>query len=123
MSGTEAVKQEATKKKLSFSLKYLFGVGDAGFKLMSNIETFYFTFFLTNVALFATELVALIQSIVSLVELCLSWIYGGILNSTKSNEVGRYRSWLIVCLGLSRFYLHFNLLTSAKMLPCRQPSL
>ena len=28
---------ETQKKELSFSLKYLFGVGDAGFNLMSNI--------------------------------------------------------------------------------------
>ncbi len=114
MSGTEAVKQEATKKKLSFSLKYLFGVGDAGFKLMSNIETFYFTFFLTNVALFATELVALIQSIVSLVDLCLSWIYGGILNSTKAMKWGRYRSWLIVLPGRVPVLFAFHFINSSQ---------
>ena len=34
-----------TKKPqgLSNTLKYMYGVGDAGFILMSNIETFYFT--------------------------------------------------------------------------------
>ena len=35
---------------LSKTLKYFFGVGDAGFTLMSNIETFYFMNFLTNIA-------------------------------------------------------------------------
>ena len=96
MSDAEAARKEHAPKKLSFSLKYLFGVGDAGFKLMSNIETFYFTYFLTNVAQFATGIVAVIGSIVSVVDLCLSWIYGGILNSTKAMKWGRYRSWLIV---------------------------
>ena len=96
MPGLENTKQASTRKPLSFSLKYLFGVGDAGFKLMSNIETFYFTFFLTNVAQFATGLVALVGSIVSIVDLCLSWVYGGILNSTKAMKWGRYRSWLII---------------------------
>lgn len=96
MSEIESTKAVKTSKPLSSSLKYLFGVGDAGFKLMSNIETFYFTFFLTNIAQFATGVVALIGSIVSIVDLCLSWVYGGILNSTKAMKWGRYRSWLII---------------------------
>ena len=37
MGNTETPKQ---KKGLTNALKYFFGVGDAGFVLMSNIETF-----------------------------------------------------------------------------------
>lgn len=96
MSGMESKKELKTPKQLSFSLKYLYGVGDAGFKLMSNIETFYFTFFLTNIAAFSTALVATIGSIISMVDLFTSWIFGAILNSTKAMKWGRYRSWLII---------------------------
>ena len=31
-------------------LKRFYGVGDCGFTLMSNIESYYFSFFLTNLA-------------------------------------------------------------------------
>lgn len=43
MSKNEIPKQDPKQKKgLTNALKYFFGVGDAGFVLMSNIETFYF---------------------------------------------------------------------------------
>ena len=35
---------------LSNPLKRFFGVGDFGFTLMSNIDTFYATYFFTNIA-------------------------------------------------------------------------
>ena len=92
----ETEQQNQKPKGLSKSLKYLFGVGDAGFSLMSNIETFYFMTFLTDLAGFGTAIAALINSIFSIVDACLSWIYGGILNGTKAKKWGRYRSWLIL---------------------------
>ena len=60
---------ETQKKELSFSLKYLFGVGDAGFNLMSNIETFYFMTFLTDLAAFSPAIAGLINSVFS-TEIC-----------------------------------------------------
>lgn len=83
-------------KGLSNQLKYIFGVGDAGFVLMSNVETFYFMTFLTNIAAFTPVIAGIINSVFSIVDACLSWIYGGILNSTKAKKWGRYRSWLIL---------------------------
>ena len=52
----ETAQQNQKPKGLSKSLKYLFGVGDAGFNLMSNIETFYFMTFLTDLAGFGTAI-------------------------------------------------------------------
>lgn len=95
------------KKKLSTTLKYFFGVGDAGFVLMSNIETFYFMSFLTSVF---TDLgiVAMINSVFSMVDACLSWIYGGILNGTKAKKWGRYRSWLVLTPWIVPFIFAFQ---------------
>ena len=87
---------ETQKKGLSNSLKYFFGVGDAGFNLMSNIETFYFMSFLTGLGGFSPAIAGIINSVFSTVDACLSWIYGGILNGTKAKKWGRYRSWLIL---------------------------
>jgi GPH family glycoside/pentoside/hexuronide:cation symporter len=98
MSEKETVASTGTKapKGLSNQLKYVFGVGDAGFVLMSNIETFYFMSFLTNLAAFTPVIAGIINSVFSIVDACLSWIYGGILNGTKAKKWGRYRSWLIL---------------------------
>lgn len=84
------------KKGLSSTLKYFFGVGDAGFALMSNVETFYFMSFLTDLAGFSAAIAGMINSVFTTVDACLSWLYGGIINGTKAMKWGRYRSWLIV---------------------------
>ena len=62
MSGNTQQKKEAPKKKgLTNTLKYFFGVGDAGFVLMSNIETFYFMTFLTDLAGFGSAIAGIIN--------------------------------------------------------------
>ena len=50
---SERVPKNTQKKGLSTALKYFFGVGDAGFVLMSNVETFYFMSFLTGIGGFS----------------------------------------------------------------------
>lgn len=99
---------KATPKPLSFSLKYLYGVGDAGFKLMTNIESFYFMIFLTNLAQFSLGVVAIVSSIISIVDACLSWIYGAVINSVKPSKNGRYRSWLKVMPWIVPFLFAFQ---------------
>lgn len=83
-------------KPLSKALKWFYGVGDCGFTLMTNVETYYFNSFLTNVAKFSPAVAGVIATITSTVDACLSWIYGAILNSVKPQKWGRYRSWLIM---------------------------
>ena len=61
------------KKKLSFALQYLLGIGDAGFVLMSHDETFYFMRFLTTLANFTAPVAALINSVFSIIDAVLSW--------------------------------------------------
>ena len=89
--------KKAKPQGLSNTLKYFFGIGDAGFVLMSNVETFYFMNFLTNLANFSAPVAASINSVFSIIDACLSWIYGAIINGTKAMKWGRYRSWLVVC--------------------------
>lgn len=95
-------------KGLSNTLKYFFGVGDAGFVLMSNIETFYFMTFLTDFAGFGLAIAGAINSVFSIVDACLSWIYGGVLNGTKAKKWGRYRSWLILLPWIVPFLFAFQ---------------
>lgn len=98
------------KKGLSTALKYFFGVGDAGFVLMSNIETFYFMTFLTDLAGFGAGIAGIINSVFTTIDACLSWLYGGIINGTKAKKWGRYRSWLILVPWMVPFLYAFMFL-------------
>lgn len=96
------------KKPLTNALKYFFGVGDGAFVLMSNVETFYFMTFLTDLAGFAPAIAGVINSVFSIIDACLSWIYGGILNGTKAKKWGRYRSWLVLTPWIVPFIFAFQ---------------
>jgi len=104
------MKAAKKKKELSKALKRFYGVGDCGFTLMTNVESYYFNFFLTNLAQFSLGMVSVITTIASLVDACLSWIYGAILNSVKPKKWGRYRSWLILVPWLVPFLYAFQFL-------------
>ena len=99
---------ETTGKPLSSQLKIFYGVGDCAFNLMTAVESYYFNFFLTNLAQFDLGLVATITTVASMVDACLSWIYGAILNSIKPFKWGRYRSWLILITWLVPFLYAFQ---------------
>lgn len=96
------------KKGLSKALKMFYGVGDCGFTLMSNVESYYFNFFLTDLACFSMPMVAFITTVSSTIDACLSWMYGAIINSTKPMKWGRYRSWLVVIPWLVPFLYAFQ---------------
>lgn len=95
-------------KKLSTALKIFYGVGDCGFTLMTNVESYFFSFFLTNLAKFGLGTVSAITTIASAVDACLSWIYGAILNSIKPKRWGRYRSWLVLLPWVVPFLFAFQ---------------
>lgn len=85
----EEAHHEYTNQKrngLSKALKRFYGVGDCGFTLMSNVESYYFQIFLTNLAKFSPATAALIGTITTTVDACLSWIYGAIINSVKPGK-------------------------------------
>ncbi|MBR5337946.1 MAG: MFS transporter [Lachnospiraceae bacterium] len=98
------------KTELSTSLKWFYGIGDLGFTWMSNVETFYFNVFLTNIAGFSAVTAGLIGTVTSTVDACLSWIYGAIINSIKPLKWGRYRSWLVLLPWLVPFIYAFQFL-------------
>lgn len=88
--------QSTNAKPLSKTIKRFYGVGDAGFVLMTNVEAFYWMTCLTDVCGFTPFLAGLINTIYSIVDAATSWIQGAIVNRTKAGKHGRYRSWLLV---------------------------
>jgi len=105
MSENKELKQG---KPLSQALKIFYGVGDCGFSLMTNVESYYFNFFLTNLAKFSLPIVTMITTVASTVDAVLSWMYGAILNSIKPKKWGRYRSWLMLLPWLVPFLYAFQ---------------
>lgn len=88
--------QTKERHGLSKALKGFYGIGDFGFSLMSNIDTYYSSFFFTNVAKFSLGAFTIATTISSLVDAVLNMVYGAWLNKIKPQKWGRYRSWLIL---------------------------
>lgn len=102
------------KKALSSGLKIWFGVADFGFNMMTNVETFYWNNFLTNVAGFSVALTGTVATVATTVDACLSWIYGGIINALPAGKYGRYRTWFIKINWLVPFLYVFQFLRVSK---------
>lgn len=84
------------KKPLSNTLKRFYGIGDFGFTLMANVELYYLSYFLTNIAKFDLASAAIIMTFTGMVDTILSPFYGGIMDGIKPMKWGRYRSWLLI---------------------------
>lgn len=102
--------QKKNRKGLSKALKYFYGVGDCGFTLMTSLESYYFNFFLTDLAQFGMGAVSLITTIASVIDACTSWMHGAVLNSIKPKKWGRYRSWLVLIPWIIPFLYAFQFL-------------
>ena len=80
---------------LSKTIRWFYGIGDLAFTLMTNVNSYYSAFFLTDVAKLSLASVTFITSVSALIDACTSWVFGAIINSTKPMKWGRYRSWLV----------------------------
>jgi GPH family glycoside/pentoside/hexuronide:cation symporter len=87
-----------------------YGVGDYCFASMTNVETYFFNYFLTNIANFAGGIVTAIALITSIVDAGISWIYGSIVNAVKPGRFGRYRTWLVMAPWIVPFLYTFQFL-------------
>ena len=67
----------------------LFGLGDFGFPSMTNVESQFWTFFMTDVAMVPLGLMATIQTITGIIEMIMSPLYGVILSATRAGRCTR----------------------------------
>ncbi len=98
------------KEGLTSAVKTFYGVGDGGFVLMSNIETFYFMTCMTDYLGFSATAAGVVNSVFSIVDAVLSWVYGMIMNGTRPKKFGRYRSWLVITPWIVPFLFAFQFL-------------
>ncbi len=110
MAETNPATNVKEPKPLSFALKTFFGVGDMTFTLMTSVETYYFNFFLTDIAKFAPAVTIFITSTASMIDMALSWIYGAFLSALPAKKWGRYRSWLVMVPWIVPFLYAFQFL-------------
>jgi GPH family glycoside/pentoside/hexuronide:cation symporter len=82
-------------KPFSRSLKTFYGVGDMTFGWLGSVENYYWNYFLTNVAQFSLSVTTVVAMVVTAVDIPLSPLWGGLLNSIKPGKHGRYRTWLV----------------------------
>jgi GPH family glycoside/pentoside/hexuronide:cation symporter len=82
-------------KPFSKALKTFYGVGDMTFGWLGNVENYYWNYFLTNVAQFSLSVTTVVAMVVTAVDIPLSPLWGGLLNSVKPGRHGRYRTWLV----------------------------
>ena len=108
MENNKQANAEKEVKPLSKPLRFWYGIGDCTFTLMTNVETFYFNNFLTNVAMFAPNVAMTISTVASIIDAALSWIYGAIINAVKPGKWGRYRSWMILVPWIVPFIYAFE---------------
>ena len=97
-------------KPITRKTRVFYGFGDYCFATMTNVETYFFNYFLTNVANFAGGVVTTIALITSIVDAGLSWIYGSIVNAVRPGRFGRYRTWLVMVPWIVPFLYTFQFL-------------
>ena len=102
--------QNTGSKRITWVTRYFYGFGDYCFALMTNVETYFFNYFLTNIANFAGGVVTTIALITSIVDAGLSWIYGSIVNAVRPGRFGRYRTWLVMVPWIVPFLYTFQFL-------------
>lgn len=57
--------REKKRNGLSRALRIFYGVGDCGYTLTTNVESYFFSFFLTNMAQYSMATISVITTVTS----------------------------------------------------------
>ena len=96
------------KSKLSFKVRYSYGLGEFGFSFFLVFISYYLMYFLTDVAKFSTAVAGTIYTLVQWLE-CLTLLWAGFMMDRLHLKRGKYRPWVlfggIVCaVGMVCFF-------------------
>ncbi len=83
------------KKPTPKSALHFWGVSQIGYQLMQNMDTTFFSYFLTDVALFSVTLSGTVLTATSVVDLIYSIIVGAVVGMLPPMKWGRLRSYHI----------------------------
>ncbi len=83
-------------ERLGKSLLYSYGVADLFFALMINMESYFFTAFLTDYAQFSLVVAGHILGLTSLIDIACALVGGVVLQKVTLKYGGKYRSWFLI---------------------------
>ncbi len=83
-------------EKLKKTLLYSYGIPDLGFTLMTNMELFFFSAFLTDYAEFSLSVAGYILGFTSLADMLFAPVAGILLQKVTLKFGGKYRSWFLI---------------------------
>ncbi|MFZ7134252.1 MAG: MFS transporter [Eubacteriales bacterium] len=108
------------KKPLTKTIKYGYGVAEFGYSLANNVEIYFFTFFMTNIAAYSLGMTAFVGMLSAILNTIMTPFYGAIIAKVKAMRWGRLRSWMILmpplcilCYGLEFSRIGSNELIAA----------
>lgn len=87
--------QESTSS-LKKSIRGVWGISEVGFSMMSTMETVFFMFFLTDVALLPLAITGVIAGSTAIID-AISAVVAGIVIDKVTFKNGKYRNWLLIC--------------------------
>lgn len=77
-------------------IKTAWGISEVGFFMMSSMETLFFIFFLTDVALLPLAITGIITGFTAIAD-AISAVVAGIVIDKTNFKSGKYRPWLLIC--------------------------
>lgn len=84
------------KKPASKAILRFWGVSSIGTQLIANMDNTFFTYFLTDIALFSVALSGRIMKLTSVISLIIGFFIGAIIGMVKPMRWGRLRSYLLI---------------------------
>ncbi len=85
------------------SIRSLWGISEAGFSLMSTMETAFLIFFLTDVAKLPLWITAIITGSSAIID-AIGTVIGGVVIDKVTFKNGKYRPWLLICPPVVTFF-------------------
>jgi len=85
------------------SIRSIWGISEAGFSLMSTMETAFLIFFLTDVAKLPLGITAIITGFSAIVD-AIGTVIAGVVIDKVTFKNGKYRPWLLICPPVVTFF-------------------
>ena len=102
------------KKPTPKSALHFWGVSQIGYQLMQNMDTTFFSYFLTDVALFSAGVAGTIMTMTSTIDMIYSFIVGAVVGMVPPMKWGRLRSYQLVLppICIAFFTLQFTVISN-----------
>lgn len=84
------------KDTLSNALKYTYGLGDVLFSFSVSFKVYYWSYFLTSVVALPLAAIGVMNTVINVFDLIMTFFWGAILDSIRPGKWGKYRTIMLV---------------------------